>query len=285
MAESKKILQSLQELGLNEKEAQIFLALLKRGLSNASQIAHLLDLPKSSILDQLNELARRGFILRHKKKNAFLFSADLSRLHDAVSKQKETITEREKIVAELLPSLEKLEGFGSKRPQIEYLEGDEALEEAFQDFLRVKPKEILGYGNSEWNLSTKNVFPRFYDRRAKAKIPWRGLIPATKLSLEDTWQSDQKHLRKSIYFPPEFFASPEVNVYGNTVSIVSFKEKFLVRIRSKEIAKAFRNILELSIRGVHDDNARIREEIKKTGLKQYVQEHKTEIEKALKEDE
>lgn len=286
MAENKKILQSLQELGLDEKEAQIFLALLKRGLSNASQIALLAELPKSSTLDQLNELARRGYIMRHKKKNSFLFSADLSRLHDAISKQKATIVEREKIVTDLLPALEKLEGFGSRRPKIEYLEGSEALEEAFEDFLRVKIKEVLGYGTVEWNKrALPNFFPKFYARRVAARITWRGILVALKETLEEGWGNEQKNLWKTTYVPPHYYSSIEVNVYGNNVAIVSAKEKFLVRIRSREVAQAFRHILNLAEQGSRGYDAAIRAEIKQKGLKQYLKDHKEEIEKALRDDE
>ncbi|MDO8582314.1 MAG: helix-turn-helix domain-containing protein [bacterium] len=285
MTDGKKIIQSLQEIGLNEKEARIFLVLIKKGISNASQIALLAELPKSSTLDQLNDLARRGFIMRHKKKNSFLFSADLSRLHEAISKQKATIVEREKIVTDLLPALEKLEGFGSKRPQIEYLEGDSAIEEAFEDFLRVKIKEVLGYGSIEWNKkSVPNFFPKFYGRRVAARIGWRGVLVALKETLEDTWGKEEKNLWKLTYSSPQYYSSIEVNVYGNNVAIVSQKEKFLVRIRSREVAQAFRHILNLAEQGSRGYDAAIREEIKQKGLKQYLKEHKEEIEKALREE-
>ena len=153
-------------------------------------------------------------------------------------------------------------------------------------FLRVKTKEVLGYGTIEWNKkSVPHFFPKFYGRRVAARILWRGILVAMKESLEDSWGQEQKNLWKAVYAPSEYYSSTEVNVYGNNVAIVSLKEKFLVRIRSREVAQAFRHILNLAEKGSRDYDAAIREEIKQKGLKQYLKDHKEEIEKALKNDE
>ncbi len=278
--------QSLQHIGFSEKEARLYLMLLKRGIVQASTISRSIDMPKTSTRDMLDDLAKRGFILRHKKKNAFYYSADVTRLHSAISKEKASILEREKVVEDLLPVLSKMEGIGSKRPKIEYLEGNEAIEEAFEDFLRVKPKEVLGYGTIEWNKrSVPDFFPKFYSRRVAARIGWRGVLVALKETLEESWGHEDKNLWKITYGAPQHYSSIEVNVYGNNVAIVSQKEKFLVRIRGREVANAFRHILNLAEQGSRGYNAALRAEIKEKGLKRYLLEHENEMKKAVADEE
>jgi len=287
MSKTKKYLQqALEQIGFSQKESEVYLTIIRRGITNAASVATALGFPKTSTREILDDLARRGLIARHKKKNTHYYSADVTRLHDAITKQKSLAEEREKIIQDVLPELQKIEGIGSKRPQIEYLEGEKALEEAFEDFLRVKPKEVLGYATFEWNLRGElaKFFAQFYKRRTKARIPWRGLIPALAKSLQESQKRDAEELRETVYVPPEYYSSIEVNVYGNNVSIVSFKEKFLVRVRSREVAQAFRHILNLAVKGSKEYNETIREEIKRKGLKQYLKEHKAEIERVLQEE-
>ena len=266
-----KISKQLEELGMTPRIGRVYLFLLQEGISGASKIARKLERPKSSVLDDLKWLAKQGYISRHKKKNAFVFSADPNLLKSAMSRRRKEIERLEDRAGRLATELMTMYQAPSKKPQIEYFEGKNGVRAAFDDILKYPGFELCGYGDIESELTTlPKLFPEFYAMRTKLRIGGRGILPMTPKTLEECWSNDEKHLRQTSFIGLDKYCPIGIYVYENNVSIISLQELFAVVIRSKVTAKCMKHIFELAIKGAEKEDQEIRAEIEKTGIKQMI---------------
>ena len=80
----------LENLGLKEKEAKIYITLLKEGPSLANSIAKNTEILRSSIYDYLDTLTEKGFITYTIKSGKKYFQAvNPSKIMDNFSERKE----------------------------------------------------------------------------------------------------------------------------------------------------------------------------------------------------
>lgn len=254
---------SLHELGLDKRQISVYIELLKAGTWKASNIAKILDMPKSSVLDVLSVLVHMGLVSKIRKKNAFIFSAyEPQKILDILDDRKRKLEYLEHKMKVAVPLLRNLQDITSPKPQIEYLEGRSGLIEAFHDTLKISHKTILCYGSvAEQDKTLPDIFPNYYKERVKRKISTICLIPADSASTEECLANDEKHLRKT-YFIPESMALPmEINIYENNTTIMSFKEQFAVIIRSKPVADCYRIIFNLAFEGAKNYDKEIREKL------------------------
>lgn len=262
-----KVSKQLHQFGLDIGTTDLYLALLAGDCFTASQIARKVNRPKSSVFDDLQKLVKMGFVIKSKKKNAYIFRADPSDFKEVFARRRREAERLEERAVNVSAELAGLYSPGESKPKIEYYEGHEGVRAAFEDTLRNPNKEIIGYGTVEPQMmSVSNYFPEYYQQRAKKRIHFRGILPSTPETLKECIDSDQHHLRTSYLTHIETFSPIEVNVYDNTVSVMSLSELFAVLIRSRQVAGCFRQIFELAIQGAELQDVNIREKVKKEGL-------------------
>ena len=267
------IKKAMEELGMPSRISEVYIALIHEGSAGVARLSRLVDRPKSSVMDDLRWLSKHGYLTRHKKKNAYIFTADPDYIFDEFVKRRREAEHLEQQASNLTAELKTFYNVPTKKPKIEYREGQTGVRLAYEDTLKEPNKEILGYGPVELQYETApKLFPDYYDMRAKRRVFFKGLFPITPKTLEECWDNDTAHLRETYFIGLDKYSPIEVNVYGDTTLIVSHIELFAVTIRSRQVADSFRYILNLAIKGSKDEDQEIREKIKKQGLKKFVQD-------------
>ena len=251
--------------------SRVYLFLLGEGMSGATKIARKLERPKSSVLDDLKWLAKQGFVSRHKRKNAFVFSVDPNLLKTAMTRQRKESQRLEGRASTLATELMTMYQVPSKKPQIEYFEGKNGVRAAFDDILKYPGYELCGYGDIESELTTlPKLFPEFYAMRTKKRIGGRGILPMTPKTLEECWSNDQKHQRQTSFIGLDKYCPIGLYVYENNVSIISLQELFAVIIKSKETAQCMRIVFDFALKGAESEDRVIRQEIEDIGIKKMI---------------
>ena len=231
----------LNDIGLNDKEASIYLAALELGDAPASSIALRAKINRVTTYDILKKLLKRGFISSYTKNKIKYFAAtepDTIRL-DARRKYMN--------FKAALPSLRRLHG-KSVHPRIRYYEGIEAIKKIYQDTLTAKT-EILNYADSK---SIRHIWPN-YDKeyvqeRVKKKIYLRGISPLDDYG-KAVRKKNKENFREIRLVPPgEFSFANEINIYNDKVAIISFgkNEVLGMIIESEEIANTQRAIFTMA---------------------------------------
>ena len=237
---------SLISLGIPEKEAAVYIALLQLGRANVSQIARRANVNRSTAYVLLDSLISQGLARISGKEPKQEYAAEspenLSVLFKSKADAAEEKMRRARALAPELKSIQKLED----RPQVKFYEGLDGLKQVYEDTLTAK-EPILAYASvDDMHATLKDYFPRYYERRAKKGIFIWTILPRTELGLERA-AHNKEEARETAFVPSETFRfHPEINIYDDKVMIASWREKLGIIIESAEIADAMKKIFKLA---------------------------------------
>lgn len=235
---------SLINLGLTDKEARVYLALVSLGESVVYSISDRAGLKRPTTYVTLNELVKKGYakrIPRARKQLYFPVSPD-----EVFSLARERLRESERA----LPELRALSKEGTeKKVRTTYYEGQEQTLTAFLDTLNFPDSEVSGWLSEQPWRSTggKGWWHREYrPRRLALNIYHRFIVPDLA-SMKTYTEENTKDLKKEVRVErgTPFLPKTDVLFYGgNRVLITSFEEHMGLIIESKLIHDTFVAIFE-----------------------------------------
>ena len=230
----------LKDLGLEEKEAKIYLALLELGEATVLTIAKKAGIKRPTAYLALGALEEKGFVSRISKGRKLFFAPQHPR---------KLITEAElrmKELQEVVPQLESLFHREEGKPRVMIYEGKDKLDQAYDEAFLVKG-EVLFIDTHQLSYE---VFPKTFKRFGYVTLS-PGFRVREIFDESDTSRKFAERVRGPYYgvrfIQKEFLPfEADVGIYGNRVLISSVKkEYFTVSIESEEIAKAFRTLFEV----------------------------------------
>lgn len=235
---------SIQNLGFTEKEARIYLALLRSGQGTAYQIAKRSGLKTPTTYVILDELLEKGAVRKILKQKATHYAAT-----DPVEL---FVTARSRIeqAQAALPSLQAMAQNDSKVVQASYYEGVTGIKEMYKKLLdemggktfvaffahgKDTPKDLWDY----WSTLNKQMVEK--------KIKVRAITTedkTTKAYLSNAKVPKEfmeiKGLPESIYS-----SNISIEVYNNRTQIISHRYEQAVVIDNPDIADVMRQIFEI----------------------------------------
>jgi len=242
------LISDLEQLGLSEEEAKVYMAVLELGGSFVSAIAKKAKIHRVSCYHTLDKLVKKGIISSFTKDDIKYFSIDSPKI--LVNQIEEKLHKAQKILPELLSITNTM----AYKPKIQYYEGLRGIKNIFEDTLTAKD-ELLGYTNLAElpEVVTEEYLMDYAKAKIDKGIKTRMLSPISKHALKYTKQYYPKGFDKNlveIFFinPKEFMFDYEINIYGNKVSLVSLNPDELMGmiIESPLYAKTQRSIFNLA---------------------------------------
>jgi sugar-specific transcriptional regulator TrmB len=236
----------LEKIGLKEKEAKIYIALLKEGECLANKLSKSTNILRSSIYDYLDVLLDKGFISYSIKSGKKYFQAvDPKKIIDNFEEKKEA---EETALKEIIPQLSSLINMSERKANVEVFEGKEGMKTAMSYILKEKPKEVLVYGSSGVGYKLLPYFlEHWHNQRIKLKIPSRIIYNDTEEAKERIKEGPSMKLMK-IKFSPIHSSSFTGNlIYNDSVLITMWNPEtpLAILIKSKEIAKDYKDNFEI----------------------------------------
>lgn len=242
----KSLLQALLNIGFRENEAIVYIALLELGQGTVAQIAQRAGINRTTGYSLLNVLVKRGLVMVSGKKPRQTYVAESpDKLTEYLEGRTEEMKEHLQTAQTLVPQLRTVHNVEG-RPKVRFYEGTRGLKEVYEDTL-TSHETIRAYATvDDMHRALPDYFPKYYERRAKAGVAIRAIIPATKIGQERA-DRDKQEARESVLIPAEaYYFSPEINIYDDKIMIASWREKLGIIIESAEIAEAMKKIFELS---------------------------------------
>lgn len=236
-----KIEQILQSLGLNEKQAKVYLALLQLGRASAYGTADHSGLKRPTTYVILNELIEKGLVARVPRTRKQLFVAQSPEEYFA------TIEDRLEIAKKALPELLALANRTENKPKVMYFEGTRGIKEVSLYRLKKGEKNIVGFYGGQVNLDPELIqfFDEVSEKFWKNEFHTRGIVPYSN-ELAEYRERDSKHGRTMKIVPSEEYSSKTWIHVGETyVTFSAPQDKQAVVIENKDIAKAMRQIFEI----------------------------------------
>jgi sugar-specific transcriptional regulator TrmB len=167
----------LKSLGLIENEIKVYLLLLKRGPSLASEIAEETNLHRTHAYDIINSLIKKSIISYVIRENRKYFQAVAPEHLESLLKDKqEELRQSEEKLKSLITELKEISSHHKPNLLVSVYEGQRGFKALLEDILRKKQDYlVLGY-NPTAEESLKYFLPGFYKDRIKAKIKRRAII-------------------------------------------------------------------------------------------------------------
>ncbi len=172
--------QDLIKTGLNEKEAQTYLALLELGPTSVVALSKKSGLKRTTVYEILNSLAARGLVSETVFGKRRRFVAEPPEEFFQLKKQ-----ELDTLRA-LVPTLEALRNVAIEKPALRFFQGKEAIRQVFEDMcLNTDPvhDKLLGIETKAGIVVSQIGVQFFIDLMAKKKD--RGLESLTLDTLDE----------------------------------------------------------------------------------------------------
>lgn len=238
----------LQDIGLSEKEARVYLAALKLGQATAERLAKEAKVNRSTTYVQIESLIKKGLMSTFEEGKKTLFAPEspvrLKRLFEMKRREQEA---HEQKLEHILPELSRLFEGAGERPLVRFYSGKEGIASMREEALALpKGEEILviySY-DSLFGLFSKEEADAFTRKRIERGIKVRHIYTRKAGKLPDAGKSPLLSRR---FLPVEKMPlSSDFFIYRNNVAIMALKGPvFGVVIESKEIADSFRALFSV----------------------------------------
>jgi HTH-type transcriptional regulator, sugar sensing transcriptional regulator len=241
------MLKELQDIGLSEKEAKVYLAALEIGRATADQLAKQANIVRSTTYVQLESLMKKGLMSTYEEvKKTFFAPESPELLKRLLLLQREQMRVKETELDSLLPGLLQQFNGAGERPVVRFFSGKEGVTAMREEILSLKRGEEYLILFSRDNLShiyTQKELDDFSDKRAASGIKSRYIY--TRQGGKSTSELPPDTERR--YLPPEKLPMrSDIFVYRNRVAIMALNTPvFGIVIESSEIAESFRAIFGL----------------------------------------
>ncbi len=239
------LIQSLQEFGLNHKEAETYCVLLAIGNNPASTIARKTGLNRSSCYNNLERLIQKGFVQQIIKGNITYFSAiDPNLILEKLKNKQYDLQNKIDNLGLLMRDFENIKNVNTGNSKVHFYQGAEGILNIMEDTL-TSHEPLRAYATlEELTQILPNYFPKYYKRRTEKGIFVKCVYPGTIETYQHKLR-DELEMRESRLVPIEYNFHLDILIYDHKVAITSLKEKFGILIENQEIAEAQKKIFDL----------------------------------------
>lgn len=237
-----ELLEPLINMGLDEKEAQIYLTLLHLNKATAYYVALKSNLKRTTTYAILDGLVSKGFVLKIPSEKKTLYMAKSPR--ECFQEIKEKISD----IESFLPKLMAIQKTDEKDDAVSYYEGMDQIKKAYQELLgQVSGKECFGfYGHLKNTPQVLEKFTKDLDKDyILQKIKRRVIITDTESTME--------YIKNAANIGVVVKPLPE-KLYDSNVSLEVFKNKTLIFshsdlkatvIENEDVAKVMKQLFEI----------------------------------------
>lgn len=221
--------EELNAIGFDEKETEIYLALLKNEKANVSKLLKHTQIERRTIYDVLERLIQKGRASFHEENG--------TRFYHAISPEilLEDLNQKQQDFQKIIPQLENLQEF-PKQATVEVLKGLQGLRMMFLDVIK-SGEEHYSFGNITPLIEEKRyarIVNQFLEEMAKRKMTEKILYTKGD-SITKKKGSQYREVEKNEVAP-----TPTL-VYGDVVTMYLYTEPMTIfRIRSKELATTYK---------------------------------------------
>lgn len=230
----------LQRLGLDEKEAAIYMALLHLGPSSVSSISKETGLHRPTIYKFLPSLVKRGLITLVPKNRREVYAAENPH------KLKGVIDSLAEEFKNALPDLEETYNSKGKKPVIKYLVGKEQIKFIYEDLVRTLNRGEVFYRYSSTKDGKKDVswIPKDYKKLRDEKKLERFVITS-----EEGAKYKKPKLERSTRVVPRQYGLFDYDVtqviYADRLAIIDDNTETAFIIENKTIAEFQKKIFKI----------------------------------------
>ena len=226
-------LETLTQIGLNVKEAKIYVDLLKRESASASQIAKDLGYDRTTTYYNLLQMINKGFVTSLIKEGKKHFIATQPKRVLQIIKQ------REEDFSRLMPKLEEISISKKQDVNIEILQGKTGLNRLFKEIIEsgkelvdfgVDEERFIEYGAANFKLYVNEV------NRGKIKERLLSVSGAKRIGKRSRYR----------FIDESYFSPVPSAVFGDKIAFILWEPNlYIILIQNKELSDSFKKRFEM----------------------------------------
>ena len=240
--------ESLLQLGLDDKEASIYLASLELGPCAIQDIAKKSGIKRSTIYGIISDLKTRNLFTETVKGKKRLFIAASPETLGSLIERQRTLLEK------ILPELRGISNTELGKPKIRFYETLEEVRSVYSSTIEGTHNEILSIASYESGslFLGREWIANYIRKRVEKGIANRAII-SNALSSSEITSSDATSLRQTKLLPSGKHFVTDIEIYGDKILIVSFeKEHWAVVIESETISAMMKMVFSIMWDGLPD---------------------------------
>ncbi|MFA6461003.1 MAG: helix-turn-helix domain-containing protein [Candidatus Woesearchaeota archaeon] len=229
---------ALQEYGLSDKEANVYLTLLPLGSVNLQEVARRVNYPRTTVYNTLNYLLSKGLVSKIIKKGITFYSAV------DPDKIKDKLEEKKKVFESALPELKLLASEFKQSSSVQIYEGFRGIYTLLWDVFNKKQMTYYFGGYTKSLETLKHLPAQSRMLRLERKIPAKIIID--KANEEIFHRADYKKITEMRILPSLKDFPCMVFIYGEKVAMYTVTGDLIgIIIHNKQFSQAMRIIFEM----------------------------------------
>jgi predicted transcriptional regulator len=245
---NEQLVSHIEELGLSNKEARVYLACLKIGASPVQRIADESGIKRVTTYVILESLVGLGLVSQSiKGKKTYFVAEDPINLERLIERRSQELKEQKHNFDQILPELKGLGTQPKDTPTVKFYDSADGIKSILNSFLdhakRPGIERVYGFSNLDMVLS---YFPEFREVMAN---PWRNKAGIHSQFLYTSGkgpimkETDEIRNRESRWLPTDKFpVVGDFTIVGDNVLMLSLgaENPIGITIHSREIAEGLR---------------------------------------------
>lgn len=234
-----ELVKQLEQIGLDDKEAEIYLAVLKLGKGLIVDIARKSGVKRTTVYEYLDDLERKGLVMKTVKGKRILY------LPEKPERIVKILESRKKKAENMLPELRSLYAASSGKPSVRFYEGIEGMRSIYREMTQT-PKTLWAVFSADayTQVFTERDGHEFLENIKESGGQIKDMVMDTKAGREYVKAEYNKGFGGSKLLPDNFKLSADILVSGNKVAMNSMTSLVGVVIENKAIADMQRNFVK-----------------------------------------
>ncbi|MFT4283184.1 MAG: TrmB family transcriptional regulator [Candidatus Woesearchaeota archaeon] len=217
----------LLDMGLQESEIEIYLALLKSGESTATELSKFTGIHRTNVYDLVEKLKQKGIVGTLTKSNVKHFKA--LNPENLI----EYIKEKEEKLIDIIPVINSIAKKSKENISVEILKGKQGIKNILNDIVK-EGKDYLLFGHLKFEEILPYYIIQFMKKIDKLNITEHAILEE-KTKIIPAKKNKYKYLPKKYLFPNATV------VYSDKIAIFLWQEPyFIIWINSKDLAKSYK---------------------------------------------
>lgn len=246
--EDQPLISHIEELGLSNKEARIYVACLSLGPSPVQRIADQSGIKRVTTYVILESLMGLGLVSQSVKgKKTYFIAEDPSNLSRLLEKREQELKEQQHNFEQVLPQLQSLKLLPKDSPTVKFYDSRDGIKTIMNLFLEhaKQPGVPFVYGFTDLD-QLYSYFPEYRTAAAnpiRVRAGIRSHFLYTSSEGPILARTDKENNRESRYLPPDIFPmSGDFTIVGDNVLMLALSgsRPTGVTITSKELAQGLK---------------------------------------------
>jgi sugar-specific transcriptional regulator TrmB len=235
----------LTDIGLSEKEAAVYVALLSFDKALVNEIAVKADIKRPTAYVILESLQKKGLVSEtNMGKKTFYLAEPPEKLKIFVDRQMHLLEENKKSLDIIIPQLKGMKREEGEKPAIQFYDGKEGVlssnNDTFAEKIDNEPVYIVYSKSAVSNIFTEQEANMMRGRRISLGIKSKAIYTST----DGERPSDETGDRVKID-ADKYPITSDITIYGDRVKIAIFGKRISgISIKSQEFAETLKSLIK-----------------------------------------